>query len=151
MVGWQGASTFDTTTIGIYESYGKPVSPESLYEAQLALRLGSLPAWINSAKRVWANYLLTGQWPTNSYTSGALTLVNDTKYNAALVPIDGGFNLSVNSLNARFEVYSVAGELIKSGLMLDYSQNILMTGCNHGVYLIIVKVNGERITKKLVY
>ena len=35
------------------ESQGQPVSPESLYEAQLALRLGSLPEWIDSMRSQW--------------------------------------------------------------------------------------------------
>ncbi|NDG71500.1 MAG: DUF4955 domain-containing protein [Proteobacteria bacterium] len=35
------------------ESQGQPVSPDSLYEAQLALRLGSLPEWIDSMRSQW--------------------------------------------------------------------------------------------------
>jgi len=37
--------------LGLYESQGKPVTPESLYEAQLELRLGKLPKWIIEAKK----------------------------------------------------------------------------------------------------
>jgi len=37
------------------ESQGQPVSPESLYEAQLALRLGSLPEWIGAMRSEWNN------------------------------------------------------------------------------------------------
>ncbi|WOO43407.1 DUF4955 domain-containing protein [Rubellicoccus peritrichatus] len=33
----------------VFESYGEPVEPESLFEAQLALRLGELPEWLRSA------------------------------------------------------------------------------------------------------
>lgn len=33
----------------VFESYGEPVEPESLFEAQLALRLGELPDWLRSA------------------------------------------------------------------------------------------------------
>ena len=35
------------------ESQGHPVSPESLYEAQLALRLSSLPEWIGAMRSQW--------------------------------------------------------------------------------------------------
>ena len=35
------------------ESQGQPVTPESLYEAQLALRLGAAPEWIGSARSEW--------------------------------------------------------------------------------------------------
>lgn len=35
------------------ESQGHPVSPESLYEAQLALRISSLPEWIGAMRSQW--------------------------------------------------------------------------------------------------
>lgn len=152
VVGWQGNSTFDTSTIGIYESYGKAVAPESLYEAQLALRLVSIPNWIISAKNVWANYLQTSQWPTNPYTIGTTTQVSTPKLNeVVLTPFEGGFNLSVNALNGHYELYSITGVLVKSGELMDYSQFISMSGCTHGVYLIIVRINDEKITKKLIF
>jgi len=43
--------------LGLHESHGKPVTPESLYEAQLKLRLGKLPKWIVEAKKDWTVYL----------------------------------------------------------------------------------------------
>lgn len=54
-IGFHGVlSTFNEKHLGILESYGAPVDPESLYEAQLELRLGSVPAWIQNAKNDWA-------------------------------------------------------------------------------------------------
>ena len=35
------------------ESPGRAVQPESLYEAQLALRLGKTPGWVEAAKKDW--------------------------------------------------------------------------------------------------
>jgi hypothetical protein len=35
------------------ESNGSPVEPESLFEAQLALRLGKLPIWLNTLHKEW--------------------------------------------------------------------------------------------------
>jgi len=35
------------------ECPGAPVTPESLYEAQLELRLGKLPDWVGSARKDW--------------------------------------------------------------------------------------------------
>jgi hypothetical protein len=35
------------------ECPGAPVTPESLYEAQLALRLGKLPDWVEPARKEW--------------------------------------------------------------------------------------------------
>lgn len=51
IVGWHGSpSTFDSSTLYHLESSGTAVYPESLYEAQLELRLGSLPAWLQELK-----------------------------------------------------------------------------------------------------
>lgn len=54
VVGFHGAaSTFDATKLEAIESMGTPVEPESLFEAQLAKRLGSLPPWVDEAKQQW--------------------------------------------------------------------------------------------------
>lgn len=53
IVGWNGVPiTFDTSEnqIKYYESLDAPVSPNSLYEAQLKHRLGYVPAWLNALK-----------------------------------------------------------------------------------------------------
>ena len=53
IVGWSGESiTFDTSEnqIKYYESLDAPVSPNSLYEAQLKQRLGYVPAWLSALK-----------------------------------------------------------------------------------------------------
>jgi hypothetical protein len=45
--------SFQEGTLMDNESPGSPVVPESLYEAQLALRLGSLPAWVEASRAEW--------------------------------------------------------------------------------------------------
>jgi hypothetical protein len=51
VIGFHGVgTTFNESQIKVLESLGKPVEPESLYEAQLKLRLGALPQWVNSIK-----------------------------------------------------------------------------------------------------
>jgi hypothetical protein len=46
---------FDEKTLGLNESQGTAVSPESLWEAQVRLkRGGSLPAWVEEARSTWA-------------------------------------------------------------------------------------------------
>lgn len=51
IVGFNGAAcTFLSSQVGYEESHGTPVNPESLYEAQIRKRLGSVPAWLNSLK-----------------------------------------------------------------------------------------------------
>jgi len=52
IVGFHGSDTsFKLDEVQIAESIGTPVKPESLFEEQLKLRLGSLPDWILSAKK----------------------------------------------------------------------------------------------------
>jgi len=54
LIGFHGvATTFNRKHLGIFESHGKPVDIESLYEAQLALRLGTAPKWIEDTKQEW--------------------------------------------------------------------------------------------------
>lgn len=53
IVGWDGTQVpFDTSEgqIKYYESLNAPVSPLSLYEAQLYKRLGYVPTWLNALK-----------------------------------------------------------------------------------------------------
>ncbi len=151
MVGWQGKSTFVTSTLGLYESYGTTVSPESLYEAQLTLRLGSLPAWIPSAKKVWADYLLSGQWPVNPFITAISTLNDNNEIKITVLPNSDGFTLSGNRLNARYEIFTITGNLIKSGVMEGYTQHISLTGCKHGVYFVSIQADTDITTKKVLY
>jgi len=51
IVGFHGSgTTFKKDEVQIIESLNTPVQPESLFEAQLELRLGTLPEWINQLK-----------------------------------------------------------------------------------------------------
>ncbi len=51
IVGFHGEPTsFDQSQVRIDYSNGTPVTPESLYEAQLMLRLGAIPSWLNELK-----------------------------------------------------------------------------------------------------
>ncbi|WKX76433.1 DUF4955 domain-containing protein [Zobellia laminariae] len=51
VVGFHGAgTTFKPDEVQLVESLNKPVQPESLFEAQLELRLGKLPKWIQDLK-----------------------------------------------------------------------------------------------------
>ena len=51
IVGFHGADTnFDQTQVKADISHGTPVTPESLYEAQLQRRLGYLPSWLQALK-----------------------------------------------------------------------------------------------------
>jgi hypothetical protein len=45
--------TLKEDSVEANECPGAPVTPESLYEAQLALRLSKLPDWVGSARKEW--------------------------------------------------------------------------------------------------
>ena len=54
IVGFHGnPATFNESDLEVLESNGEAVTPESLFEAQLALRLGSVPAWVNDLRTEW--------------------------------------------------------------------------------------------------
>jgi hypothetical protein len=55
VVGFHGSpAVFSQDQLEVLESQGQRVKPDSLYEAQLQLRLGELPAWMDEAKRDYA-------------------------------------------------------------------------------------------------
>lgn len=54
VVGWHGTPvTFNEETTELVESNGTAVKPDSLWEAQVELRLGHRPAWIDEALATW--------------------------------------------------------------------------------------------------
>ena len=54
IVGFHGnPATFDEEDLGVLESNGMAVEPESLFEAQLELRLGTLPIYLNNLITEW--------------------------------------------------------------------------------------------------
>lgn len=56
LIGFHGAaSTFEEDSLGIFESLGTPVSPESLYQSQLKTRLGKEPEWLLRAINDWVD------------------------------------------------------------------------------------------------
>lgn len=63
IVGFHGLpTTFLESSCQLVESYGTPVQPESLFEAQLKLRLGRIPAWIDEGKHLYDRYQSTGHF-----------------------------------------------------------------------------------------
>ncbi|MBI4977999.1 MAG: DUF4955 domain-containing protein [Spirochaetes bacterium] len=58
IAGFHGVpTTFDESTLEVNESYGTPVAPESLWEAQFIKRMGALPAWLAAARTDWTTML----------------------------------------------------------------------------------------------
>lgn len=54
VVGFHGIETrFNEASLGVAESIGTPVEPESLFEAQLSLRMGGLPEHLRNELDLW--------------------------------------------------------------------------------------------------
>lgn len=54
IVGHHGkASTFNKSHLQLIESHGQAVTPKSLFESQLSLRLGGVPSFLQTVKQDW--------------------------------------------------------------------------------------------------
>ena len=54
IVGFHGnPATFNESDLEVLESNGEAVAPESLFDAQLELRLGTLPVWVKDLRTEW--------------------------------------------------------------------------------------------------
>ncbi len=71
IVGFHGnRATFKKIYLEILESNGRAVDPESLFEAQLELRLGTLPAWVKNLRTEWEMIRNTPLTISDNKTSG---------------------------------------------------------------------------------
>jgi hypothetical protein len=50
IIGFSGRTSFKKDEVGYMKSIGEKVSPNSLYEAQLELRVGQIPDWLKKLK-----------------------------------------------------------------------------------------------------
>ncbi|MHC4392098.1 MAG: DUF4955 domain-containing protein [Planctomycetota bacterium] len=48
--------TIKSSSVQVNESQNQPVLPLSLFEAQLELRLGEMPSWVETEKRAWSAF-----------------------------------------------------------------------------------------------
>ena len=66
IVGYHGKpTTFVKKNCEVVESHGKPVSPASLYKAQLKLRSGRLPKWVPDAEKQYKFFMKNGYFKTS--------------------------------------------------------------------------------------
>ena len=71
IVGFHGnPATFEEGTLEVLESNGKAVAPESIFDAQLELRLGTLPAWVKDLCTEWETIRSIPLTISNSKPSG---------------------------------------------------------------------------------
>ena len=84
IVGFHGnPATFEEGTLEVLESNGMAVDPESLFEAQLELRLGSAPVWYNNLHTEWqtlSNTPLSNSTPVARDTISIQTLTTGTDW-----------------------------------------------------------------------
>lgn len=83
IVGFHGnPATFNEGDLEILESNGEAVAPESLFDAQLALRLGTLPVWVKNLRTEWETIRNTPLTISNSKPSniGAGLTVDSKAY-----------------------------------------------------------------------
>ncbi len=116
IVGFYGAgTTFDASQAGYIESIGAPVDPESLYEAQLKLRLGKLPKWLVALKQKVENKDFAGmisevRTVNVSNTAELHAAVDQAKEGDQIILADGNYEdvqLIVNasgSFNRKLEI-----------------------------------------------
>ncbi len=148
IIGWQGNSTFLKSTLGIFENYQQAVTPESLYEAQLTLRLGTLPEWVNAAKKEWYRYLLKKEW-TSVLNNGS----NDsTNYvlNVSASPDRNGFYIFGDCIHAKYSVFNSMGRPLFNGIVTDYLQFVPVSAIQHAVCIIVFEINAKKIIRKLI-
>ena len=70
IVGFHGnPATFNESDLEILESNGEAVEPESLFDAQLELRLGTLPVWVKNLRTEWETIRNTPLTISNSKPS----------------------------------------------------------------------------------
>lgn len=73
IVGFHGnPATFNENNVQILESNGSPVEPASLFEAQLELRMGTLPSWLNDLRTEWETLRNTPLPNATPATRGAI-------------------------------------------------------------------------------
>ena len=68
IIGYRGPWTFLESSCADVESYGKPVTPASLYLAQYNLRFGKLPPWHKEAEAQFAFYNKHGYFSPEQLT-----------------------------------------------------------------------------------
>ena len=84
----------------------------------------------------------------------AVLNTNETALNASVSiypnPSRGQFNISLTAIpNAQLALYNIAGQLIfKKTLILD--TNKLDLNLSNGVYLVVIKIDNQQLTRKLV-
>ncbi len=128
IVGFHGAgTTFKSSTVAYEESTGAAVEPESLFEAQLKLRLGKLPEWIVELRSKVKSGEVSGALPVEREVVVSTTAELEAAVAAAtlgdkIVMLDGEYRdvkLIVNhsgTFNAKFEIKAKnPGKVVFSG------------------------------------
>ena len=121
VVGFHGnPATFNEKTLEVLESNGSPVEPESLFEAQLELRLETLPIWLNDLRTQWdmlRNTLLPNGSPvaTGAIPAQALAVGTDGTLDVAdyfIDPDDDVLTYGASSSDESIATVDVMGSVV---------------------------------------
>ena len=129
IVGFHGNSaTFNENTLEVLESNGSAVEPESLFDAQLELRLGTIPAWLNNLRTEWKtirntplpDFLPPDRTPptltqitleTEEISAGSYTAKLNLIYNEKLNPYtevpSGAYSVSIQGVQGAITIEGV--------------------------------------------
>ncbi len=129
IVGFHGnTATFDANTVQLNESQGSKVEPESLFDAQLELRQGTIPDWLKALRTEWEtirnkslpNFLPPDRTPpvltritlqteeesAGSYT-GKLNLIYNEKLNPVTVVPSDAYAVSIQGVQGATTIEDV--------------------------------------------
>ncbi len=147
IVGFHGdPATFNEDNVQILESNGSPVEPASLFEAQLELRMGTLPTWLNGLRTEWEtlrNIPLPNSTPATRGTIPTQTLSIGTHRKVDVVehfidpdifidPNTPPLTYSVSSSNEGIATAVVTGSIVTITPVMPGSATITVTATDVG-------------------
>ena len=136
IVGFHGnPATFNKNVLEILESNGMAVDPESLFEAQLELRLGSAPVWYNNLHTEWQtlrNIPLSNSTPVARGAISMQTLTTGTEWTIDVSdyffdPDNEDLTYSASSSDAGIATVSVEGSEVTITMVTPGQATITVT------------------------
>ena len=147
IVGFHGnPATFNEDNVQILESNGSSVEPASLFEAQLELRMGSVPVWLNALRTEWetlrntrlpnASPVTRGTIPTQTLSVGTHRKVDAAEYlidpDIFVDPNTPPLTYSVSSSNEGIATADVTGSVVTITPVMPGSATITVTATDVG-------------------
>jgi uncharacterized repeat protein (TIGR02543 family) len=104
-------------------------------------------AWNFGTDEITSNITIYAKWTTN-------TSISDENNNfISFYPNPASEILNIrlaNSTSGYLKIYNITGEIIKSAVLNNQNEQILLNGINTGVYIIQIKTDTQTLSHKLV-